>query len=37
MEENIVAIRDPKTCFNFDSLKDADENLKHDTELIKSN
>ena len=29
MEENMIAIRDPKTfCFNFDLPKEDDENLK---------
>ena len=31
----MIAIRDSKTfCFNFDLLKDVDENLKRETELI---
>ena len=35
MEKNMIAIRDSKTfCFNFDLLKDVDENLKRETELI---
>ena len=30
MQGNMIVIRDPKTfCFNFDWLKDVDENLKH--------
>ena len=39
MEENMIAIRDPKTfCFNFVLPKDVDENLKRETEfIIKSN
>ena len=39
MEENLIVTRDPKTfCFNFDWLKDVDENLKHEIEIIiKSN
>ena len=39
MEENMIVVRDPKTFrFNFDSPKDADENLKHEIEfIIKSN
>ena len=36
MEENIILIVDPKTsCFNFDFLKDADENLMHKIELTE--
>ena len=35
MEENMIAIRDPKTfCFNFDWPKEVDENLKHKIEFI---
>ena len=39
MEENMLLIRDPKTFgFNFDWLKVADDNLKHETEfIIRSN
>ena len=38
MEENMIVIRDPKTfCFNFDWLKDVNENLKHETEFIIKN
>ena len=35
----MIALRDPKTfCFNFDWLKDVDENLKHEIEfMITSN
>ena len=37
-EENIVVIRDPKTCYNFDWPKGVDENLKHKIKfIIKSN
>ena len=35
MVENMILIRDPETfCFNFDWLKDVDENLKHEIEFI---
>ena len=35
MEENMIVIRDPKTFyFDFDWLKDVDENLKHEIEFI---
>ena len=35
MEENIFVIRHPKTFyFDFDWLKDVDENLKHEIEFI---
>ena len=35
MEENMIVIRDPKTFyFDFDWLKDVDENLKHENEFI---
>ena len=35
MKENIIVIRDPKTfSFNFDCLKDADENLRHEIKFI---
>ena len=35
MEENMIAIRDPKTfCFNFDFPKDFDEKLKCEIEFI---
>ena len=38
MEENLIVTRDPNNfCFNFDWLKDFDENLKHDIELIIKN
>ena len=39
MEENMIAIRDPRTiCFSFDWHEDVDENLKHEIEfIIKSN
>ena len=39
IEENMIVIRDLKTfSFNFDWLKNVDENLKHETEfIIKSN
>ena len=39
MEENMIVIRDLKTLyFDFDWLKDVDENLKHKIEfIIKSN
>ena len=39
MEENVNAIRDPKTFyFDFDCAEDVDENLKHGIQLIiKSN
>ena len=39
MEENMIAIRDPKTFyFYFNWPKDVDENSKHETEfIIKSN
>ena len=39
MEENMVVIREPRTCcFDFVLLKDVDRNLKHETEyMIKSN
>ena len=39
MEENMVVMREPRTfCFDFVLLKDADRNLKHETEfMIKSN
>ena len=34
MEENMIAISDPKTfCFNFDLPKKVDENLKHEIEF----
>ena len=34
MEENMIVIRDPKTFyFNFDWLKDVDENLKQKLNL----
>ena len=33
MEENLIVIRDPKT-FDFDWLKDIDENFKHEIEYI---
>ena len=35
----MIVIRDPKIfCFNFDSLKNVDENLQHEIEfIIKSN
>ena len=35
MEENMIAIRDPKTCsFNFNWPKDVDEDLNHEIEII---
>ena len=35
MEENMIAIRDPKTfCFNCDFPKDVDEKLKCEIEFI---
>ena len=38
MEENIIVLRDPTTfCFNFDWLKDVDENLKHESKFIIKN
>ena len=39
MEQNVIVIRNAKTfCFNFNWLKDGDENLKHKIEfIIKSN
>ena len=39
MEENMVVIREPRTCcFDFVLLKDVGRNLKHETEyMIKSN
>ena len=39
MEENMIVIREPKNFhFNFDWLKDVDENLKQEIEfIIKSN
>ena len=39
MEENMIAIRDPKSfCINFDWPKHVDENLKHRVDFfIKSN
>ena len=39
MKDNMIVISEPKTFyFNFDLPKDADKNLKHETELmIKQN
>ena len=39
MEENMIAIRDPKPfCFNVDWPNAVDENLKHEIEfIIRSN
>ena len=35
MEENIFVIREPKTfCFDFDWLKNVDENLEHEIEFV---
>ena len=35
MEGNMIVIRDPKTfCFNFDWVKYAYDNLKHEIEFI---
>ena len=37
VEQNMIVIRNPKTfCFNFDWLKDVDENFKYEIEFIKN-